>query len=390
MENPWIETSRGKSSKSSKSPPAHISLAAAAASKPKITTPQPKYDNIPTSKFMAPMPKKTFTKRTGNYGKRYMVYFKKDEKPTKGTALPIQAVVSEINRTCVPFHIKANSAEWTPAMNLMIYFTHDSAEPQIEKARKTILGAIAKGTTKTVFLKAVKWSRIIIRDVPTQKWISDESAMADEDTGMIPGDFAQITLEDLEEEIRKSHPILKETVFLEGPAWTKRGDTPTKPRGNVSFTIPDPDEAHLRILTRNPLLLFHTPCFLTRWIEKIKLDQCIRCWKYGKTHPDCPVRCHHCGGGHDENDHNVACKKCKKSADLDQEDRKKGLTICTHPIACPNCNENHHADDASCKMRNHAACEERQRRKIGRGQTFISTYLENQHNAEACIDTYMS
>ena len=42
-------------------------------------------------------------------------------------------------------------------------------------------------------------------------------------------------------------------------------------------------------------------------------------------------------------------------------------------------------------MRNYAACEERQRRKIGRGQTFISTYLEQQQtNAQMRIDTDLS
>jgi len=60
---------------------------------------------------------------------------------------------------------------------------------------------------------------------------------------------------------------------------------------------------------------------------------------------------------------------------MNQDDHSKGLTTCNHTIACPNCREEHFADDSSCKMRNHAACEECQRRKVGRGQLFISNML---------------
>ena len=102
--------------------------------------------------------------------------------------MPIQAVVSKINRTCAQFNIKANSAKWTPTMNLQLYFTHDSIDPQIEKAKKMILGTVAKGCPKSVFLKSAKWLRIVVRDMPTQKWIIDEEGMVDEDTGAVTHD----------------------------------------------------------------------------------------------------------------------------------------------------------------------------------------------------------
>ena len=389
VEDPWTETPKGGSTSRGPSKPKQFSFATAAASKPRITAPQPKYDNVLTARFMAPMPKAP-VKRTGNYGKKYMLKFNKNEKPAKGAALPIQAVVSKINCTCSQFNIKANSADWTPAMNLIIFFTHNSIDPQIEKARNTILSILAKGTAKTLFFKLTKWSRIVIRDIPTQKWIADEDAIVDEDTGMLPGKYVPVTDAELEAEIRKSSTVLENTMFIEGPTWTNHDGIPTKPRGNVSFCIPDPDEAYLQTLICKPILLFHAPCFCTKWIEKINLIQCTRCWKFGnKVHPDCPIRCRRCGGGHEERDHHVACKKCEKS-DINQEDRKRGLTICDHPTTCPNCNGNHHADDSSCKMRNHTACEERQRRKIGRGQTFISDYAENFNNARMRIDNNLS
>ena len=87
VEDPWIETPRGGSTSRDSSKPRQISFAAAAAAtKPKITAPQPRYDNIPTARFMGPMPKQQ-PKRTGNYGKRYMIKFHKDEKPLPGTAI---------------------------------------------------------------------------------------------------------------------------------------------------------------------------------------------------------------------------------------------------------------------------------------------------------------
>ena len=215
VEDPWIETPRGGLMSCDSSKPKQISFtAAAAATKPKITAPQPKYDNVPTTWFVTPMSKRP-AKHTGNYGKRYMIKFHMDKKPLPGTAMPIQAIISEINRTCGQFHIKANSAKWTPAMNLTIFFTHDSIDPQIEKARNTILGVLAKGTNKSLFIKSTKWSRIVVRDVPTQKWVTDENAPTDQDLGAPPpGEFIQVTDAELKEEIRKSHPILADTIFV--------------------------------------------------------------------------------------------------------------------------------------------------------------------------------
>jgi hypothetical protein len=367
-ENPWKEASPNKRS---------FARVAATGPKPKVTGPQTRYENVPVTKFMAP-PQKKQQRKSGGYGKRYMVKFGKDEKPTNNTKLPIQIVVSEVNRACSELNIKANSAEWTSALNLQIYFTYDSIDSQIEKARATILGLVAKGCPKTQFMKSVKWARIVVRNVPTKRWTSDVSGMVDEDTGAPHGSFVDVNMSDVEAELRASHPLLTEATFVEGPSWTAKSGFP--PAGaetaNVSFTIPDPDDSKVKALVARPLIIFHTPCRCSQWTEKINLTQCTRCWKYGdKVHPECPIRCRRCGGNHEETDHNKSCKKCEKE-DINHEDRKRGLTVCDHPVSCPNCGEPHHANDSSCRMRNHAACEERRRRKVGQGQTFISRYTE--------------
>ena len=69
-------------------------------------------------------------------------------------------------------------------------------------------------------------------------------------------------------------------------------------------------------------------------------------------------------------------KLCEKADDINHNDRLKGLTTCKHTLRCPNCMEEHKADDTSCRMRNHAVCEERCRRKVRQGQTFISKWME--------------
>ena len=48
------------------------------------------------------------------------------EKPTKNTKLPIQVIISKINQTYSGLNIKANSAEWTLALNLQIFFTYNT------------------------------------------------------------------------------------------------------------------------------------------------------------------------------------------------------------------------------------------------------------------------
>jgi len=329
---------------------------------------------------MAPPPKQQ-TRRSGGHGKRYTLRIGKRDKPTPGTAMPIQVIVSEINRTCASLNVRANSAEWTPFLNLQIYFTFDSLDSQIEKAVATILGVVCKGHSdpNTSFHKAVKWSRVVIRNVPKRKWVADADGIRDEDTGAPHGSFVPVTKEDIEAELRNAHPLLADTIFMEGPDWTRRpGSTPdnNEATANVSFAIPDHEEKRVTELTKRPITLFYTQCRMNRWTEKINLIQCTRCWKFGdKVHPACPIRCCQCGGQHDEGDHHKECGKCAKE-NIDQEARKNGETVCPHPICCPNCSGNHHADNKACRMRDHAVCEERQRRKIGRGQTLISKYLE--------------
>ena len=72
--------------------------------------------------------------------------------------MPIQVIVSKINCTCASLNIHTNSAEWTQFFNLSIYFTHDSIDAQIKKARATILRVVCKGHSdpNTSFHKAVK------------------------------------------------------------------------------------------------------------------------------------------------------------------------------------------------------------------------------------------
>jgi len=215
----------------------------------------------------------------------------------------------------------------------------------------------------SIFLECVKWSRIVIHNIPTNDW------------DLTTNDFQVVSREQMEIAVRASHPLLTNTTFMEGPDWTaQNGPSPSAEFTNISFAVPDPDESRLSAITKSPLVMFGTFCNASRWTEKIALVRCPRCWKYGATaHSDCPIRCRRCGGNHPEESHHVDCTKCVKS-DINQEDRSQGLTTCSHPASCPNCGEEHFADDTSCKMRNFAACKERRRRKVGQGQRFITSY----------------
>ena len=94
----------------------------------------------------------------------------------------------------------------------------------------------------TSFHKAVKWSRVVIRNVPKRRWVADESGVRDEDTGAPHGNFVPVTKGDLEAELHTAHPLLADTVFMEGPDWTRRPSSTQDDKeatANVSFTIPD-------------------------------------------------------------------------------------------------------------------------------------------------------
>jgi len=200
-------------------------------------------------------------------------------------------------------------------------------------------------------MKVVKWSRIVIRNFPTQRWTAPtDEEMADNNNigAEFFGSFVKTTQDEMTQAIRQSHPLLTNAIFMEGPDWTCRGGPPEEAtQANVSFTVPDPDESMFRQLTRNPLIFFSIPCHLTQWTEKVALVRCDWCWKYGdKSHPDCPIRCGLCGGGHSKETHTRDCKRCIAS-NIDHEERKKGNTTCPHPPSCPNCMGSHHAADMS-------------------------------------------
>ena len=376
-ETPWSQAPKGGGKPKSF---ANAAKAATNTPQPKITSPQKKYGDVPTSRFMQPAPKAS-RPPPRSFGKKYMLKFHRDDKVPAGSRIPAQAAVSEINRTCRTLNVRANTAEWTTAGNLFIFFTYDLIDSQIEKARSTILGVLARGMPRTIFMKAVKWSRIVIRDFPTERWIAPtDEEMENQETlyANAYGSFVRVTRDEIATAICHSHLILADAIFMEEPDWTSRdGPSPEDKTANVSFTVPDPDESLFRILVQNPLIYFGIPCHLTRWTEKINLVRCNRCWKYGdKQHPDCPIRCGKCGGGHHEDTHNVDCKKCITS-DIDHEERKKGNTVCTHPLSCPNCSRPHHAKDTDCPMRDFARCEARQRGKVHRNQAFITAYTRN-------------
>lgn len=146
--------------------------------------------------------------------------------------MPTQAVIGTVNTACAPLNIKVNVAEWTPAQNLTLSFTHDSINSQIKKAGATILGVVARSLTKTTFLKCEKWSRIVVHKVPTQHWCTETRSIVD------------FTREALETETCNAHPLLTEAIFMEGPDLTTRnGPELGSTHANISFAIPDPEEA---------------------------------------------------------------------------------------------------------------------------------------------------
>jgi len=214
-----------------------------------------------------------------------MLKFHRDDKIPAGTRIPAQAAVSEVNRTCRTLNVRANTTEWTTASNLFIFFTYDSIDSQIEKARSTILGVLVRSMPKTIFMKAVKWSRIVIRDFPTERWVAPtDEEMESQETLYADAysSFAKVTRDEIATAIHQSHPILTDAIFMEEPDWTSRdGPSNEDKTANVSFTVPDPDESLFKTLVRNPLIYFGVPCHLTRWTEKINLIQCNHCWKYG-------------------------------------------------------------------------------------------------------------
>ena len=316
-------------------------------------------------------------KNTTISSNKWVLTFHKSDKPTPSTRLLPHMVTDKINLHCKEYNIKAVLAEWTKVGNLSITFNYDSKEKNINNAAATIINILNPSSpNKSNFTKVVPWSKFVYPRVPCKEF-KPENISSDE--MIIQDDVKLWSTERLIQEVRNSHPLLKECLFVQEPSWTVHPDillnNPLTEHANLCFAISDPDGSISKEVINSDAIIFSTKVLPTAWKEKVNLRQCTRCWFLGATHPSCPPKCRLCGSkNHLEENHNQSCEGCKNTGKPIHEIKSKDW-ICIH-TKCFNCGNAHPADDPSCQARDEGIRSARARSRIPNsmhGQTILDS-----------------
>jgi len=316
---------------------------------------------------------------------RWMIRFPKNKHPIPANRFDPKIVTERINTECKgTYAVTAVFAQWTDAGNLVLKFTPTTSAKAIHYAANTILNMFATRDENNIpfkgirFSKVVPWSKLVYRNVllrpPLDPQVEADMMMALDEDVPKPIPLRPVwTEEALEEQVRLTHPVLKDIYFNQPPSWSKRPElyTMDEEYGNVVFTIDDPDGSIGDSIYNSSIHMMGREILPDFWQEKINPLQCARCWKFGSPHSNCKEVCQICASPkHTTPDHNKNCRACLNGND-------KNLVLgpswtCSH-MRCPGCGmQDHIAGDPSCKGRSQAIAVARARKPNMHGQTILN------------------
>ena len=262
------------------------------------------------------------------------------------------------------------ATRWTPAGNINIMFSNTTKPENVKIAAVSIISRIDHGIPDCIFSQAASWSKIAISRVPI--WWAPTS-----EEEIIPTDEEGNTLhrpwsnDEILAALQKNQ-VLKNLRFELTPSWAKNPATYIFPKdqlGTISILFEDPDGAISKMICDSQLFLFGQPVACKAWKEKKNLNMCPRCLQFGRTHPNCKVRCLYCGSTeHDQELHNASCLQCI-AIHGDQEVLDECF-ICPH-LKCVHCSAAHAADSDACPKRNEGVIEAQGKNKTSSNQPTI-------------------
>ena len=146
--------------------------------------------------------------------------------------------------------------------------------------------------------------------------------------------------------------------------------------GTISILFEDPDGAISKMICDSHLFLFGQPVACKAWKEKKNLNMCPHCLQFGRTHPNCKVRCLLCGSTeHDAELHNTSCLECIK-IHRDQEVLDDEF-FCPH-LKCVHCSAAHATDSEACPKRSEGVIEAQGKNKTSSNQPTIDGAFDRQ------------
>ena len=269
------------------------------------------------------------------------------------------------------------AARWTPAGNINIMFSDTTKPENVKIAAVSIISHIDHSVPDCIFSQVASWSKITISRVPI--WWAPTS-----EEEIIPTDKEGNTLhrpwsnDEILTALRKNQ-VLQNLRFELTPSWARNPVTyiyPNDQLGTISILFEDPDGAVSKMICDSQLFLFGQPVSCKAWKEKKNLNMCPHCLQFGRTHPNCKVRCLYCGSTeHDQELHNASCLQCI-AIHGDQEVLNKYF-ICPH-LKCVHCSAAHATDSDACPKHNEGVIEAQGKNKTSSNQPTIDGALGRQ------------
>ena len=177
-----------------------------------------------------------------------------------GHRLTPQQVVLRVNQTHSHLSFKAILAKWTLKHNLVITFSKESLDKDIDEAAQSIKQCLFPDNNHTIFGNAVNWSKIVFKNTPCRSYTINP-----EDNSIVAQDLSPNALV---EAVRESHPLLEKATFVLPPEWTVKDLPVDASYHNLSFSIEDPDGSIANTLINTELIMFASSVRPRLWKDK--------------------------------------------------------------------------------------------------------------------------
>jgi hypothetical protein len=272
--------------------------------------------------------------RTG--GLRYVVRFRGNPPPAH-ERLTSERAVRRINARLESLatakgKVSVVAVVPKPNGNYIVTFSHKNNPREVEAHKNQLLQVLAPDRESAVVSRDEPWVRVIAHNISLRD------------------DMQQPRTSDSMLKTIRLNPVLDGVEITQGPRWlVPPAQLGEKTASAVTFAFLDPNQTILPSLLDGPFHMFGAPVRVAQWQERVKHQQCKKCWKTTHGTSGCRQRvptCRLCGKKGAENGHATHCEECKGST--------AESVVCTH-ISCANClARDHCADDPRCPyLQNH-------------------------------------
>ncbi|KAB5588510.1 Reverse transcriptase from mobile element jockey protein [Ceratobasidium theobromae] len=195
-----------------------------------------------------------------------------------------------------------------------------------------------------VILRAGKWTKMMISHVPV--WHTDPITGEERREINTKKDLMMLLQLFVPNDLLDEFPV-QDVHFLRPLEYVDK----TVPGGHetIVLSVEDKSDRAFDAYRNHGLTFGYRSCYIRRFVDKVRLSECMRCSSYECKKPEkCnkPFVCNLCGGSHHTEIHSEKCSICAA-----QKLTVIPSHICRCPPKCPVCKKDHPFGDIECPTR---------------------------------------